>query len=132
MLELLRERRVLPEYVDFPAFKQEQDRLFVSVLERQEELMHLPDGRTLRRAGSPHPFGGLLFLFEDVTDRLALERSYNTLIEVQGETINNLHEGVAVFADIEDGDGDSDWVAGATLSAGARVRLVPAEFKEVC
>ena len=60
--------------------------------------MHLPDGRTLWRAGSPHPFGGLLFLFEDVTDRLALERSYNTLIEVQGETINNLHEGVAVFA----------------------------------
>ena len=98
MLELLRERRVLPEYVDFPAFKQEQDRLFVSVLERQEELMHLPDGRTLRRAVSPHPFGGLLFFFEDVTDRLALEHSYNTLIEVQRETINNLHEGVAVFA----------------------------------
>jgi len=98
MLELLRERRVLPEYVDFPAFKQEQDRLFISILERQEELMHLPDGRTLRRAVSPHPFGGLLFFFEDVTDRLALERSYNTLIEVQRETINNLHEGVAVFA----------------------------------
>ena len=98
MLELLRERRVLPEYVDFPAFKQEQDRLFVSVLERQEELMHLPDGRTLRRAELPHHFGGLLFFFEDVTDRLAMKRSYNTLIEVQRETIKNLHEGVAIFA----------------------------------
>ena len=97
LLEILRERRVLPEYVDFPAFRQEQERLFVSLLERQEELMHLPDGRTLRRAVSPHPFGGLLFVFEDVTDRLALERSYNTLIEVQRETINNLHEGVAVI-----------------------------------
>lgn len=97
MLEMLRERRVLPEYVDFPAFKQEQERLFTSVIEREEELMHLPDGRTLRRAISPHPFGGLLFVYEDVTDRLVLERSYNTLIEVQQETINNLHEGVAVY-----------------------------------
>ena len=97
MLEILRERRVLPEYVDFPAFRLEQDRLFVSVLEREEELLHLPDGRTLRRAVSPHPFGGLLFVYEDVTDRLVLERFYNTLIEVQRETINNLHEGVAVY-----------------------------------
>jgi len=36
-----------------------------------------------------------------VTDRLALERSYNTLIAVQRETLDNLHEGVAVFG--EDG-----------------------------
>src|SRR3546814_15672423 len=35
--------------------------------------------------------------YEDVTDRLALERSYKTLTEVQRETIDNLYEGVAVF-----------------------------------
>src|SRR3546814_2931794 len=45
---------------------------------------------------TPHPCGGIL-LSEDVTDRLALERSYNTLTEVQRETIDNLYEGVAVF-----------------------------------
>ena len=32
-----------------------------------------------------------------MTDRLALERSYNTLIEVQRETLDNLFEGIAVF-----------------------------------
>lgn len=58
--------------------------------------MHLPDGRTFRMAITPHPFGGLLFVYADVTDRLVLGRSYSTLIEVQLETINNLHEGVAV------------------------------------
>src|SRR3546814_7460523 len=42
-----------------------------------------------------------LFRSENVTDRLALERSYNTLIAVQRETLNNLHEAVAVFG----GDG---------------------------
>ena len=59
--------------------------------------MHLPDGRTLSVSISPHPFGGLTFVYEDVTDRLALERSYNTLIEVQRETLDNLFEGIAVF-----------------------------------
>jgi signal transduction histidine kinase len=46
---------------------------------------------------SPHPLGGLIFVYEDVTDRLALERSYNTLIEVQRETLDNAFEGIAVF-----------------------------------
>src|SRR3954471_15113985 len=45
---------------------------------------------------SPHPLGGLIFVYEDVTDRLALERSYNTLIEVQRENLDNLFEGIAV------------------------------------
>ena len=38
---------------------------------------------------------------------------------------------VAVFADIEDDGGSSDWVAGVTLSTNARVRLVPAEGVEL-
>ena len=36
-------------------------------------------------------------MFEDVTDSLDLERKYNTQIAVQRETLNALHEGVAVF-----------------------------------
>ncbi len=101
VLDMLRDRRRLPEYVDFPAFKQETDSLFHSLIDPHEELLHLPDERTLRMVVSPHPLGGLLFVYEDVTDRLALERSYNTSIAVQRETINNLHEAIAVFG----GDG---------------------------
>jgi len=96
-LERLRERRRLPEYADFRAFKQQQMAMFNSLLSAQEELLHLPDERTLRMVVSPHPFGGLTFVFEDVTDKLALERSYNTLIEVQRETLDNLYEAVAVL-----------------------------------
>jgi signal transduction histidine kinase len=59
--------------------------------------MHLPDGRTLSLSVSPHPLGGLIFIYEEVTDRLALESSYNTLIAVQRETLDNLFEGIAVF-----------------------------------
>ena len=97
ILEALRERRRLPEYADFTVFKRARLALFRSLLETQSELVHLPDGRTLQGILTPHPFGGLLSIAEDVTDRLTLERSYNTLIQVQRETLNNLHEGVAVF-----------------------------------
>ena len=101
VFEWLREKRRLPEYADFPGFKADRDRWFTSLIEPVEELMHLPDQTTIRAVASPHPLGGLVFAMEDVTDRLALEGSYNTLIEVQRETLNNLHEGVAVFG----GDG---------------------------
>ncbi len=101
VLDMLRDRRRLPEYIDFPAFKQETDNLFHSLIEPREELLHLPDERTLRMMVSPHPMGGLLFVYEDVTDRLALERSYNTSIAVQRETIDKLYEAVTVFG----GDG---------------------------
>jgi len=97
ILDRIRERRGLPEYADFRAFQRQQQALFTSLLEPQEELLHLPDERTLRRVAYPHPFGGLTFVYEDVTDRLALERSYNTLIEVQRETLDNLYEAVAVL-----------------------------------
>jgi signal transduction histidine kinase len=97
LLERLRERRRVPEYADFRAFKRQQLDMFTSLIEPLSELMHLPDDRTLSVAVSPHPLGGLIFVYEDVTDRLALERSYNTLIEVERETLDNLFEGIAVF-----------------------------------
>lgn len=97
VLERLRERRRLPEFADFRMFKRQRLALFESIFEPIDELMYLPDGTTLRERCLPHPLGGLLFAFEDVSDRLTLERSYNTLIAVQRATLDNLQEGVAVF-----------------------------------
>ena len=97
LLERLRERRRIPELADFRAFKRQQMEMFTSLIEPQQELLHLPDDRTLSLSVSPHPLGGLVFVYEDVTDRLALERSYNTLIEVQRESLDNLFESIAVF-----------------------------------
>ncbi len=97
ILEVLREQRRLPEHPNFPEYKRDWIRSLQTMIDTMEELVHLPDGTTLRSLASPHPFGGVLFIYEDVTDRLTLERSYNTLIEVQRETLDNLYEGVAVF-----------------------------------
>jgi signal transduction histidine kinase len=97
ILETLREARRLPEQSNFPEYKREWLRGLKTLIDPVEELLHLPDGRTLRSVASPHPFGGVLLTYEDVTDRLTLESSYNTLIEVQSETLDNLYEGVAVY-----------------------------------
>ena len=101
VLERLRERRCIPERADFSAFKHERIGLFTSLIEPRQELMHLPDDRTLKVSISPHPFGGLTFVYENVTDRLALERSCNTLTQVRRATLDNLFEAVAVYG----GDG---------------------------
>lgn len=101
VLEALREKRKLPEQANFPAFKQQHIKLFTDLFETHEEFFYLPDGKILRVVAIPHALGGLLFAYEDVTDRLALERSYNTLIAVQRETLDNLNEAVVVVG--EDG-----------------------------
>ncbi|CAA7621598.1 PAS domain-containing sensor histidine kinase [Magnetospirillum sp. UT-4] len=101
VMDALRERRLLPEAADYRAYKEEELKRFISLIDPIETLMHLPDGRTLRRLVSPHPYGGLIFTYEDVTDTLALERSFNTAMAVQRETLDHLHEGIAVFG----GDG---------------------------
>jgi len=97
LLNRLRDQRVLPEVADYPAFRAAEVRHFTTLITPREDLVHLPDGKTLRRVISPQPKGGLLFTFEDVSDALSLERSYNTLSAVQRETLDHLHEAVAVF-----------------------------------
>lgn len=97
VLEDMRTRRRAPEQADFQRYKKDRLSLFTSLLEPREDLMHLPDGTSLRILAVPHPFGGIMFVHEDVTDKLAMESSYNTLIAVQRETLDNLAEGIAVF-----------------------------------
>ena len=67
-------------------------------VETADQVWYLPDGRTLRVVANPNPHGGVTYLFDDVTERFALESRYNALIDVQRETLDSLKEGVAVFA----------------------------------
>ncbi|MBX3487498.1 MAG: PAS-domain containing protein [Candidatus Paracaedibacteraceae bacterium] len=97
ILQDLRERRKLPEVSDFITYRNSQLGLFNTLITPIQELVHLPDGQILRMMISPHPMGGLLFLFDDVTDKLAMERRYNTLIAVQKETLDHLYEGIIVL-----------------------------------
>ncbi|MBN8965048.1 MAG: PAS-domain containing protein, partial [Rhizobiales bacterium] len=86
VLDQLRAARRLPEEKDFREWKAQLHAAY-----------RLPDGRTLRVVTTPNPQGGITYLFDDVTERLQLARRYDALIRVQGETLDNLAEAVAVF-----------------------------------
>lgn len=97
ILERLRDTRRLPEQADFRRYKQGWLELFTSQIGPKEDMLYLPDNSVLRSLVVPHPLGGLLMTFEDVTSGLELESSYNTLMAVQRETLDGLTEGVAVY-----------------------------------
>jgi signal transduction histidine kinase len=96
VLDRLRAARKLPEEQDFRQWKSQLHEAY-RAMEAKEHMWHLPHGRTLRVVTTPNPDGGVIYLFDDVTERLDLERRYDALIRVQGETLDNLSEGVAVF-----------------------------------
>jgi signal transduction histidine kinase len=99
LIEELRVAGKLPEQMDFGDFRQWKATLHEAYRsnEATEDVWHLPDGRTLRVVTTPNPNGGVTYLFHDVSERLDLERRFAELIRVQGETLDNLTEGVAVF-----------------------------------
>jgi PAS domain-containing protein len=97
ILDRLRQARRLPEKADYQDWKRSWLSAYGSNTQREDQW-HLPDGRTLHVVADSVSEGGVTYLYENVTERLALESRYNALIHVQRETLDTLREGVAVFA----------------------------------
>ncbi|MET0294585.1 MAG: PAS-domain containing protein, partial [Phenylobacterium sp.] len=97
ILDRLRQRRRLPETADYAKWKAAELERYESLEAAPDELWSLPDGRTLRVVRQPHPMGGLLLLFSDITGELKLKAQYNALIQVQQATLDKLNDAVAVF-----------------------------------
>ena len=101
LLDRLRERRKLPARTDYAAWRADELSYYLDISGIEEDEWHLPDNRTLSVTRQRHPMGGLLLLFKDITSELDLRTKYNAMIKTQGETLDSLHEAVAVFG----GDG---------------------------
>ncbi len=97
ILDRLRQRRRLPETADYAKWKAAELAHYEKLDPQPDDLWTLPDGRTLRIVRQPHPLGGLLLLFSDITGELKLKAQYNALIQVQQATLDKLNDAVAVF-----------------------------------
>lgn len=97
VLDKQRVSRQLPEVADFAAYKQDQLKMFSSLISPTQDLIHLPNGNVLRRYIAPYQMGGLIFLYDDITDSLMLKRENNTITSVQKEVVNNLLEAVCIL-----------------------------------
>ncbi len=97
LLDRLRAENCLPEQLNWKNWKDNALSVYRS-LETHSDLWHLPNGQTLRVFATAHPQGGATWVFENLTEQVSLETRYNTAVKVQGETIDHLSEGVAVFS----------------------------------
>jgi len=97
VLDRLRQRRRLPETIDYAKWKAEELAHYEDLGPQADELWDLPDRRTLKVIRQPHPMGGMLLLYSDITGELKLKAQYNALIQVQQATLDKLNDAVAVF-----------------------------------
>jgi len=63
----------------------------------REDYWYLPDGRSVMVICEQHPFGGVTYLYENMTKEYQLESRVNELFDTQRETLDNLAEAVALF-----------------------------------
>jgi PAS domain-containing protein len=97
LLDRLRQRRLLPEVVDYAGLEGRELDFYGASEAAPDDSWSLPDGRTLRVVRQPHPLGGVLLLFSDITDELKLRSRFNAQIQVQTATLDKLNDAVAVF-----------------------------------
>jgi signal transduction histidine kinase len=97
LLDRLRQKRQLPEVVDYAGWKAGELDFYGASEAAPDDSWSLPDGRTLRVVRQPHPLGGILLLFSDITDELKLRSRFNAQIQVQTATLDKLNDAVAVF-----------------------------------
>lgn len=97
ILDKLRTQGLLPSETDYRDWRGKHLMSYALTAPR-ETPWYLPDGRCANVIAAPATgTGGVIYVFEDMTERLELETRHNALIHVQRETLNALSEGVAVF-----------------------------------
>ena len=98
ILDRLRTDGMLPAEPDYQAWRARHLQSYTLKAPRESEPWYLPDGRTVQVISAPAgPAGGVIYVFEDITDQLKLKSQHKTQIDVQRSTLNALSEGVAVF-----------------------------------
>jgi len=95
-VEYLRDQRLLPEQTDFAKFRSHINTLALSDSVSTEDW-HLPDGSAFRIKFFPLDAEQRLFIVEDLTPGLALERIFNESTHSHQITLNHLQEGLALF-----------------------------------
>ncbi len=96
LLDRLRSDGKLPEQPEWRRWRESLLATFRSP-DAAEHWWYLPDGKTLRVLANPQPKGGAIWVFENLTEKFDLESRFNTMVKIQGETLDHLAEGVVVF-----------------------------------
>lgn len=93
---LSRESIIAPE--DILKYKAKATELFREVVEPHCTTIHLTNGNVVSVTITPNHDDGLVFMFEDITDKVLLERRINSVSSIYNETLDTFSEGVIILA----------------------------------
>jgi PAS domain-containing protein len=97
-LDRLRNTHILPEPKNYTSWRKTFLQIERSAMKDDyREDWGLPDGRSLRVIGRPHPSGTVVFIFEDVTTTLAMERDFRSQVSCLKSTLDTVSAGLVVF-----------------------------------
>ncbi len=96
-LDHMKEKRRLPAHANYAEWRARELALYQEPANLPEDLWVLPDSRMLRVARQPHPGGGMLLIFSDITNEVSLKSQYDALVQTQKAALDKLHEAVVVY-----------------------------------
>ncbi len=98
ILDKLRTDGKLPNEPDYHAWRASHLASYQLKVPRELKPWYLPDGRVVQIIAAPAgAMGGVIYVFEDITDQLNLKSQHRAVLDVQRSTLNSLSEAVAVF-----------------------------------
>lgn len=98
-LDRLREDQKIPEPKNYTSWRAQLEALESQAEEgTYEQVWPLANGLSYRVTGRPHPDGAIAFLFEDVSEELALTRRFRAQLDLDQQILDGFDEAVAVFA----------------------------------
>lgn len=97
-LDRLRDTHILPEPKNYISWRKMFLKIERSAMKDDyRQNWELPDGRILRVVGRPHSSGTVIFLFEDITATLNMERSFRAQIANFKTAIDATTIGLSIF-----------------------------------
>lgn len=94
----LRDNKVLPEPKNYSTWRNQIDEMIRSASDGLYfEDWSLPNGETYRVAGRPHPDGAVAFLFEDISDEVALTRRFRSQIDIRQAALDTCNQAITII-----------------------------------
>lgn len=98
VLDRLRDRQMIPEPRDYSGWRRHLEELEVAAADgNYSETWSLPNGRTFRVNGRPHPDGAIAFVLEDISAEMALTRQFRSELDIGQSVLDRIDEAIVVF-----------------------------------
>ncbi|MEL7258343.1 MAG: PAS-domain containing protein [Pseudomonadota bacterium] len=97
VFDRLRDSNMLPEPKNYGSWRNQMNAMIKSASEGLYiDDWSLPNGMTYRITGRPHPDGAVAFLFEDISDEVALTRRFRSQVDLRQAALDVVNHAIAI------------------------------------